>query len=143
MTSVTSQARTAAGTLRARLGAGGIVCVAALTVIFVAVFWPTVLAPGDPLAIHPTEAFLSPRVGHVFGTDESGRDIYTRVVHGAAASAGEEIEVDGSAPMSAAKALWLAKIEGLTLVRSPRVRSGYAFVYVTANGRYYGALPPS
>ncbi|MDZ8277051.1 ABC transporter permease [Microbacterium aquimaris] len=88
MTSVASRARTVAGTLRARLGAGGIVCVAALAVIFVAVFWPTVLAPGDPLAIHPTEAFLSPRVGHVFGTDESGRDIYTRVVHGAAASAG-------------------------------------------------------
>ncbi|MDZ8172015.1 ABC transporter permease [Microbacterium xanthum] len=59
-----------------------------LGLILVAVLWPALLAPGDPLAIQPTEAFLSPRWGHPFGTDESGRDIYTRVVHGAAASAG-------------------------------------------------------
>ncbi|MFJ2469990.1 ABC transporter permease [Glutamicibacter sp. NPDC087583] len=44
---------------------------------------PSVLAPGDPLAINPAEAFQQPGAAHFFGTDESGRDIYTRVIHGA------------------------------------------------------------
>ena len=43
---------------------------------------PHVLAPGDPLAIDPLSAFQPPNLAHGFGTDESGRDIYTRVVHG-------------------------------------------------------------
>lgn len=43
---------------------------------------PQVLAPGDPLAIDPLSAFAPPNFVHGFGTDESGRDIYTRVVHG-------------------------------------------------------------
>ncbi len=57
-----------------------------LAVLLLAAVLPGVLAPGDPLAIDPAQAFLSPRWGHPFGTDESGRDIYTRVVHGAAPS---------------------------------------------------------
>ena len=43
----------------------------------------SVLAPGDPLAVNPAEAFQAPGTTHFFGTDESGRDIYTRVIHGA------------------------------------------------------------
>lgn len=56
--------------------------------LFIA-FWaltalaPALIAPGDPLAINPAQAFQAPGAGHVFGTDESGRDIYTRVIHGA------------------------------------------------------------
>lgn len=49
---------------------------------------PWLLAPGDPLAIAPADAFATPSSAHPFGTDESGRDILTRVVHGAAASVG-------------------------------------------------------
>ena len=44
---------------------------------------PGLLAPGDPLAVNPADAFQSPRPAHPMGTDESGRDVYTRVVHGA------------------------------------------------------------
>ncbi|MCU1635685.1 MAG: Peptide transporter permease, partial [Cryobacterium sp.] len=55
-------------------------------VIIIAGVAPVVLAPGDPLAIDPAAAFQSPSLGHWFGTDESGRDIYTRVVHGAGSS---------------------------------------------------------
>ena len=44
---------------------------------------PSLLAPSDPLAINPTQAFQKPGLAHFFGTDESGRDIYTRVIHGA------------------------------------------------------------
>jgi peptide/nickel transport system permease protein len=54
--------------------------------IIIAGVAPVVLAPGDPLAINPAAAFQSPSLAHWFGTDESGRDIYTRVVHGAGGS---------------------------------------------------------
>lgn len=47
---------------------------------------PGVLAPADPLAIHPLLAFTGPSFAHPFGTDESGRDIYTRIIHGTGAS---------------------------------------------------------
>jgi peptide/nickel transport system permease protein len=47
---------------------------------------PALVAPGDPLGIDPTAAFQPPSALHWFGTDESGRDIWTRVVHGAGTS---------------------------------------------------------
>lgn len=47
---------------------------------------PGLLAPGDPLGIDPAAAFQPPSPAHWFGTDESGRDIWTRVVHGAGTS---------------------------------------------------------
>nr|WP_241979481.1 ABC transporter permease [Cryobacterium suzukii] len=50
--------------------------------LLVSAVMPQVLAPGDPLAIDPLSAFQPPNFAHGFGTDESGRDIYTRVVHG-------------------------------------------------------------
>ncbi|PWB98405.1 ABC transporter permease [Homoserinimonas hongtaonis] len=78
---------TVRGNSRARPGArvtlgealsGGI-----LALLLVAAIAPQLLAPGDPLAVHPLESFRPPSWGHLFGTDESGRDIFTRVVHGA------------------------------------------------------------
>jgi peptide/nickel transport system permease protein len=55
----------------------------ALTVfLVVAAVAPGLVAPGDPFAIDPLSAFQAPTFAHWFGTDESGRDIYTRVVHG-------------------------------------------------------------
>lgn len=51
-------------------------------VVVIAGLFPSLLAPGDPLAVNPTEAFQSPSLHHPFGTDESGRDVYTRVIHG-------------------------------------------------------------
>ena len=58
--------------------------VTGLTAVFllVAAAMPHLVAPGDPLAIAPLSAFEPPSWPHVFGTDESGRDLYTRVVHG-------------------------------------------------------------
>lgn len=44
---------------------------------------PQLIATGDPLAVSPAEAFTPPGAEHPFGTDESGRDVLTRVVHGA------------------------------------------------------------
>jgi peptide/nickel transport system permease protein len=68
------------------LGVGQWIAVGFLVLLLVAAFFPWLLAPGDPLAIDPGDAFRAPEWGHPFGTDESGRDVYTRVVHGTAPS---------------------------------------------------------
>lgn len=57
-----------------------------LLLVVVAAVAPGLLAPRDPLAIAPADAFQGPSPAHPFGTDDSGRDLYTRVVHGAGAS---------------------------------------------------------
>lgn len=69
-------------------GASAFEVVAVLVAVFLltAGLLPGLIAPGDPLAIDPTAAFQPPSVAHWFGTDESGRDIWTRVVHGAGTS---------------------------------------------------------
>src|SRR5690606_15579095 len=71
-----------------RLGVAAPVAAVVLLGILVAVAAPGLLAPGDPLAVSPAEGFRPPSLAHPFGTDESGRDVLTRVIHGAAASAG-------------------------------------------------------
>jgi peptide/nickel transport system permease protein len=75
---------------RARVGAGvtapEAVAGLALALVVLAALAPQVLAPGDPLAVSPADAFTAPSLAHPFGTDESGRGIWTRVVHGAGAS---------------------------------------------------------
>ena len=54
--------------------------------VFIAVFAP-VLAPYDPDEIHPLDAFLKPfSEGHIFGTDQFGRDLLSRVIYGARVS---------------------------------------------------------
>jgi len=59
---------------------------AVLALLAVAAVAPGLLAPADPLAVSPADAFSAPSPAHPFGTDESGRGIWTRVVHGAGAS---------------------------------------------------------
>ncbi|MHA7304201.1 ABC transporter permease [Arthrobacter sp. TMN-49] len=55
---------------------------AVLLFFVVAAVAPNLLAPVDPLAINPAEAFCAPGAEHLLGTDESGRDIYSRIIHG-------------------------------------------------------------
>jgi peptide/nickel transport system permease protein len=78
-----------------RLGPAGITALAVLVLLALAAVWPDLLAPGDPLAIAPADAFQPPSVAHPFGTDESGRDIYTRIVHGTAPSVGIGLAATG------------------------------------------------
>lgn len=52
----------------------------------VAAIAPGLLAPYDPLAINPAHAFQGPSGTHLLGTDESGRDIYSRIIHGTRSS---------------------------------------------------------
>ncbi len=44
---------------------------------------PSLLASGDPLKIDLSATLLPPSWEHPLGTDQSGRDLYTRIIHGA------------------------------------------------------------
>lgn len=70
------------------LGVSGAIALAVVAAMLLAVVTPSLVAPGDPSAIAPADAMLPPGWGRWFGTDESGRDVWTRVVHGAAPSLG-------------------------------------------------------
>ena len=62
------------------LGAVGGVIVA-LTIL-VAVFAP-VFAPADPYKVHPDQVFASPSISALVGTDQVGRDVFSRLIYGA------------------------------------------------------------
>src|SRR5437667_131585 len=49
----------------------------ALGAAFAPVWWT-----GDPLEMRPAERLTSPVTGHWFGTDNFGRDVYTRTIYG-------------------------------------------------------------
>lgn len=63
----------------------------ALSIVVVGVVLLWAVVPGlftghDPLAVDPRAKLLPPSGEHWFGTDQLGRDVYSRVVHGARAS---------------------------------------------------------
>ncbi|GAA4945358.1 ABC transporter permease [Actinoplanes utahensis] len=53
-----------------------------LALTLTAVVWPSLFA-GDPLAADPLHVLEGPSAQHWFGTDQLGRDVFDRVVHGA------------------------------------------------------------
>ncbi|MFE5700306.1 ABC transporter permease [Rhodococcus koreensis] len=57
-----------------------------LVVLLVAAVVPALVAPSGPLDIDPAHAFAAPSLQHWFGADESGRDVFSRVVHGTRSS---------------------------------------------------------
>lgn len=59
----------------------------------VLVLLPGVIAPGSPTAIAASDRLQSPSLAHLFGTDEAGRDLFTRIVHGARPSLGSALVV--------------------------------------------------
>ena len=63
-----------------RTGAFGVFAVAAL--ILVALLAPA-LTPYDPNAINPGDRLQGPSSAHLLGTDHLGRDLLSRIVHGA------------------------------------------------------------
>ena len=52
-----------------------------IVIVFAALFGPYIV-PYDPLASDTVAALKPPSAAHWFGTDELGRDIYTRVLFG-------------------------------------------------------------
>jgi peptide/nickel transport system permease protein len=65
---------------------GLVVASLVVLLVLVAAFAPGVLAPGDPNVGVVAEKLRPPSGAHLFGTDYLGRDVYTRVVHGASLS---------------------------------------------------------
>ncbi|HMJ34450.1 MAG TPA: ABC transporter permease [Baekduia sp.] len=51
--------------------------------IALAVLAPSLVAGESPLQVHLDQSFQAPSLHHLFGTDQSGRDVYARVIHGA------------------------------------------------------------
>lgn len=74
-----------AQTVAARAGVAA--ASAVLLVLATMAIGPSVFTGVDPLATDLRAALLPPGVGHPFGTDQTGRDVYARVVHGARISA--------------------------------------------------------
>ncbi|WP_341996520.1 ABC transporter permease [Microbacterium sp. LWH7-1.2] len=60
-------------------GAAGLACA---SIVLAAVLAPW-LAPYDPLALDPLDAYAGSSWAHPLGTDEFGRDIYSRLLYGA------------------------------------------------------------
>ncbi|MEI8190191.1 MAG: ABC transporter permease [candidate division NC10 bacterium] len=97
----TSVGRTAAGTMgrgakalgceflrrlwRNRLAVSGF---GLLAVVLAAALLADVLSPHDPLTMIVKERMLAPNAQHLMGTDNFGRDIFSRVLHGARLSLG-------------------------------------------------------
>ncbi|MTD57233.1 ABC transporter permease [Amycolatopsis pithecellobii] len=58
-------------------------------VLLLVIAWalaPSLFTRYDPLAGVPREKLRAPSAAHLFGTDETGRDVFARVVHGAGLS---------------------------------------------------------
>ncbi|MCA9879742.1 MAG: ABC transporter permease [Thermomicrobiales bacterium] len=75
----------------------------AVFLIVVAVAAP-LIAPHDPIALNPADRLLAPSTSYWFGTDDGGRDVFSRVVFGARYSL-----------LSAAVVLTLAIVIGTTV----------------------------
>lgn len=64
------------------------VALAFLALVAGVALFPALLATHDPLQTEVREALLPPSAEHLFGTDQSGRDVFSRVVYGAGPSVG-------------------------------------------------------
>ncbi len=59
-----------------------------LAVVAAMALFPQLIATHDPLRTDVRAALEPPSAAHLFGTDQSGRDVFSRVVHGAGRSVG-------------------------------------------------------
>ena len=90
---------------------GFLLAVVYVVLVVLSAVAPRLFTSGDPTQTAPKDKFLAPSLSHLFGTDELGRDLFTRMVHGSALS----IE-------ATAIAVGVAVVAGLTI----GVVSGYA-----------------
>jgi peptide/nickel transport system permease protein len=68
---------------RSKLAFAGLLIILAL--IFLAIFGPTI-APYNPNKINVRDRSVAPTFSHLFGTDDRGRDVLSRVLYGARVS---------------------------------------------------------
>lgn len=62
---------------------GPTLALAVLVILACAAVLPNAIAPFSPTAMDTDAILQSPSWGHLFGTDENGRDVFSRAVHGA------------------------------------------------------------
>lgn len=72
--------------VRRRLRPATALAVAVLALLALAAIWPGLLAHQDPNATDTAQALRGPSSDHLFGTDRLGRDVLSRVLHGARTS---------------------------------------------------------
>jgi peptide/nickel transport system permease protein len=97
--------------LRARVRPGTAASLLLILLLTLAVAAPAVLTHRSPTAIDLQHTLLSPSWSHPFGTDDAGRDLYTRVVYGARESLGIGL---GATGLAMAIAILLGFLAGLT-----------------------------
>jgi ABC-type dipeptide/oligopeptide/nickel transport system permease subunit len=56
---------------------------ALLVLLILCAIFADVIAPYDPIKVSPTDPFAQPTAAHLMGTDQLGRDIFSRVIYGA------------------------------------------------------------
>src|SRR5262249_29404283 len=93
-----SAGRTSLGMTMAAAGRGsdrGLLLLAWLIVAALVAFAlvPGWIAPSDPIILDIAHRLQGPSLAHPFGTDEGGRDILSRVVHGARYSLGVSVGI--------------------------------------------------
>ncbi len=71
--------------------------VAFLLLLIVCTLIPGLIAPHDPGTLDVVNRLKPPSSAHLFGTDEAGRDIFSRVVHGTRYSLGVALAIVASA----------------------------------------------
>jgi peptide/nickel transport system permease protein len=76
--------------LHTRTGAAGAVIVGLL--VLMAVLAP-MIAPASPMAVAPAARLEGPSLHHLFGTDDLGRDLLSRVIYGARYSLGGGVSI--------------------------------------------------
>lgn len=103
---------------RSSLPVGVVVAGVVFGVIVLAALAPTWLASLDALDTDPRAALQSPSTTYLFGTDQSGRDVFSRVVHGARYS----LAVGFGAT---AIAVLLGVVVGLAAALAPRPLRGF------------------
>lgn len=62
---------------------GLMIAASILVLLMIAVVFPGLFTGRDPLASDMSSALAAPSFEHIFGTDHLGRDVWSRVVHGA------------------------------------------------------------
>lgn len=83
-----------------------------IALVVVAAIAPSVLAPSSPTAIDLDNALATPSPAHLFGTDEAGRDVFSRVVYGTRLSLGIGLGATGIAMGLAIMFGFLAALAG-------------------------------
>lgn len=93
-----TQPRGGARTLPARMGL--VLASVVLLVIMGMAIAPALFTGFDPLATNLPAALSPPSIEHPFGTDQTGRDVYARVVYGARSSMAIGIGAAGGAALA-------------------------------------------